>query len=126
MLPLLPFEGVQGVQEEHSPLVLPFVLRMHADTLMKPNRSSTNYPNLIPGGPGHREGHVQRQVRRVLIAEGLVTTRDMMNAVWMRGEPWTESRWRHMRRAAERFAVREGKRSRPLRWRLKPGFQNKR
>jgi hypothetical protein len=30
----------------------------------------TKHPNLLPGGPGYREGKVQRVARRVLIAAG--------------------------------------------------------
>jgi hypothetical protein len=65
---------------------------------------STNYPNLKAGGPGYREGRVQKAIRRLLIAvdEKSVTTTEMMRMVWLRDEPWTESRWRHTRRAAER------------------------
>jgi hypothetical protein len=82
---------------------------------------STNYPNLKAGGPGYREGRVQKAIRRLLIAvdEKSVTTTEMMRMVWLRDEPWTESRWRHTRRAAERYGQRVGKRSRPLRWKLK-------
>ena len=84
----------------------------------EPMNSSTKWPNLLPGGPGYREGRIQRQIRRLLLVESVVTTKDMMAVVWLR-EPWTEWRWRHVRASAERYAERIGKRSRPLRWRLK-------
>ncbi len=80
----------------------------------------TNRTGLRPGGPGYREGRIQKAVRRVLIAEGAaITTTAMMEAVWMRGKPWTEWRWAHVRTAAERHAERVWPRTRPLRWRAK-------
>jgi hypothetical protein len=51
-----------------------------------------------------------------------VSGRDLMAAVYMRGEPWTEWRWRDVRISARRWAVPVLKpRARPLRWRIKPG-----
>ena len=83
-------------------------------------QTSAKYPNLRPGAVPDRVGRMQRLTRRVLIAAGsTVTTAAFMAAIYP-DEAWTQSRWRHMRRAAERFGERVGKR-RPLLWRLKPG-----
>jgi hypothetical protein len=42
--------------------------------------ASTNYPNLKAGGPGYREGRIQKAIRRLLIAvhERPVTTTETM------------------------------------------------
>src|SRR5947199_5839811 len=62
------------------------------EAVTRPNmRFVPTKTNLIPGGPGHREGRIQRQVRRLLLTDGVVTTRDTMGAVCLRGERWTES-----------------------------------
>jgi hypothetical protein len=80
-----------------------------------------------PGRPGRdrREGARQRGVRRLFIVldGGTATTRDLYLAAYPRLDPservpgW---RWNKVRRAAERWAVRVGRRSRPLLWRAKP------
>jgi hypothetical protein len=82
----------------------------------------TNAANLIPGGPGHRTGRLQKIARRVLIAaDGMVTTADFMAAIYARGEPWTHARWYTARTAARRYAEPVSPRSRPLQWRARPG-----
>ena len=84
--------------------------------------------NLMPGGPGYREGRRQRQIRRVLVAASgkPVSTVQFMRAIYLRGETWVKWRWLDVRRSAERYAVRVMPRTKPLRWRLKPEFQDKR
>jgi hypothetical protein len=69
----------------------------------EPMKRSTKSPNLIPGGPGHREGKVQRVARRLLMVAGsaAVTTTAIMEIAY-RGKPWTHSRWWSARDAARR------------------------
>jgi hypothetical protein len=93
---------------------------MVALALMKTHSRPTNSPNLIPGGPGHREGRVERIARRMLIAAGstAVTTTAIMEIAY-REKPWTHSRWFSARDAARRWAEPVIPKTRPLRWRLK-------
>jgi hypothetical protein len=77
------------------------------------------------GPRDRREGYKQRAVRRLLIAANgqPVTTVQIMEAIYLRGEPWTDWRWDWARRSASRYAVRVLKpRSRPLLWRGKPNL----
>jgi hypothetical protein len=72
-----------------------------------------------------REGRRQRVVRRLLIAaDGApILGREMMQAIYPRGEPWTEWRWRDVRASARRWAVPVLEpRTRPLKWRAKPNL----
>jgi hypothetical protein len=57
---------------------------------------------------------------RLLIGLGRpVTTTEMMQVVYVRGEPWTKWRWNGVRGSAERYAVRVLPRTRPMLWRAK-------
>jgi hypothetical protein len=93
---------------------------------MKLRSLTRNTAGLCRGWDGRRdrgEGRRQRAIRRLLIAANgaSVTGREMMQAIYSRGEPWTEWRWRDVRASARRWAVPVLEpRSRPLRWRAKP------
>jgi len=65
----------------------------------------TNRQNLIPGGPGRREGRVQRIARRMLVTAGstAISARTMMEIIYRR-EPWTHARWPQVSYAARRWA----------------------
>jgi hypothetical protein len=74
-----------------------------------------------------REGRRQKAIRRLLIAAdgGGVSGRQMMEAIYYRGEPWTEWRCATVRLSALRYAERVLEpRSRPLLWKAKPGLLN--
>jgi hypothetical protein len=45
-----------------------------------------------------------------------VSTRRFMEAIYARGELWTEWRWHHVRQSARRYAKPALPRSRPLHW----------
>jgi hypothetical protein len=53
----------------------------------------TNRPNLLPGGPGYREGRIQRIARRLMIAAGsaAVSTTEIKEIAY-RGARRTSSR----------------------------------
>jgi hypothetical protein len=86
-----------------------------------------NTAGLRRGGLDRREGRRHRQVRRALIVASteIVSGRELMAAVYPR-QPWTEWRWRDMRKSAERYAERILPRTRPLMWRAKQDFKNER
>lgn len=82
-------------------------------------------PKIMPRPPlnGHyRVGRHQRAVLRALLGyDTVMTTRELFQFVWPGGaDVSSHSRWRAVRRAAEKFAFRLGPRARPLRWKLKP------
>jgi len=73
-------------------------------------------------GADRREGRLQRAVRRAFIASGKpLTTRELVQWAYPRLKQVPDIQWRYVRLAAERWAVRVKPRSRPLRWRAKPG-----
>jgi hypothetical protein len=84
-----------------------------AETMNRP----TKRQNLIAGGPGRREGRVQRLARRMLITAGstAISARTMMEIIYRR-EPWTHARWRQVGYAARRWAEPVVPRTRPLKW----------
>jgi hypothetical protein len=65
----------------------------------------TNRRNLIAGGPGHREGKIQRAVRRALIGAttSTVSTAAIMEMAYPTG-PWPPWRWTQVCRSARRWA----------------------
>jgi hypothetical protein len=95
---------------------------------MSTNRNGLNGWGKISGWRGRRdrrEGYRQRAIRRQFIAlhGATVTTRDLLLAAYPRlvvGEHVPDWQWTKVRRAAERWAVRVGRRSRPLKWRARP------
>src|SRR5437764_959612 len=86
------------------------------ENAMKTTRSPVNGGRLLLRGLDRREGRRMRQIRRALAAAGgqPVTTRDLMAAVYYRGEPWIWWRWRRVRESAERYAERMTPKTRPL------------
>jgi len=93
----------------------------HSPTLSgKPMPAPTNRRNLIAGGPGHREGKIQRAARRALIGAttSTVSTVTMM-AMAYPAQPWTRHRWTQMCRSARKWAVPVLPRTRPIFWKLK-------
>jgi hypothetical protein len=72
-----------------------------------------------------REGRLQRAARRLLIARNgsPVTTRELAEYAFP-DSPLPHWRWYTVRMAAERYAERVTPRTRPLRWRAKPGAWN--
>jgi hypothetical protein len=94
---------------------------------MKTPRPPRNTAGLNRGWRGprdRREGRRQRLIRRLLIAADgePVTTRDMIDVIYPRANRM-EWRWRDVRASARRWAEPLLKpRSRPLRWRAKPGL----
>jgi hypothetical protein len=70
-----------------------------------------------------RRGRRQVAVMRCLIANSVVTTRDLVDYAFPRVTNLRRSHWVVLRRAAERFAVRLVPHSRPLRWRLRDDIE---
>jgi hypothetical protein len=70
-----------------------------------------------------RRGKHQIAVWRCLVANSVVTTRDLVEYAFPRVTELRRSHWVILRRAAERFAVRLVPHSRPLRWCLKDEFK---
>ena len=83
--------------------------------------TSTNRRNLIPGGPGRREGKIQRGVRRALVVAGstVITTTEIMEMAYPDGW-WPVWRWTQAAKSARRYAEPILPRSRPLKWRMRP------
>ena len=80
------------------------------------------------GRPGRSiEGKRQRQIRRlfIMLNGATVSTYDLLLAAYPRLEPGErvpDWQWTKVRRAAERWATRTGRRSRPLKWTAKAGM----
>ena len=77
---------------------------------------------LLRGPSPDRVGKHQRRVRQALIALEAATTHQLFEYVWPQLDPdkrWPN--WCRVRCAAERFAERVSPRTRPLKWRAKPG-----
>jgi len=82
---------------------------------------------LLQAGVPWRVGRHQRRIRQAFIAYGerSVTTAELFLFVWPRldvNKRWPCNKWRSVRWAAERYAVRVKPRTRPLLWRAKPGL----
>jgi hypothetical protein len=74
------------------------------------------------GGCSRRMGRCYRQARRAFIAaDGVVTTADLVAAIYPHVKQLRPRHWYWARRVAERYGVRIlHPRSNPLRWRARP------
>jgi hypothetical protein len=65
-----------------------------------------------------RLGHLQRQIRRLLLTHGPMTTPELAGHIYAR--PTKNWHRYNVRRSATKFAERVGKRQRSVLWALKP------
>jgi hypothetical protein len=96
-------------------------VRRAANNPMTPTRNATKLNRGWRGRRDRREGRNQRIIRRAFAYADVFTTIELAAQIdpWVAG-PIPEWRLQTVRRAAERWATRVGRRSRPLRWRAKP------
>jgi len=75
--------------------------------------------------PPVRVGRIARAIKRCLVGYGPMTTAQLVEHAYPRVKHISEWHWDYVRKVAARYAVRTGRRSRPLRWRLRDEIADK-